>query len=110
VLHRSSIFSSLTECNAPQVFYVINGNPHNKGYYLADSSYPSWSTFVNIVRKPSYEKCKRFAKEQEAAKKDVERAFGVLQSRRAIVQYPARTWSMEMMRNVMIASVVMHNI
>jgi hypothetical protein len=28
---------------------------------------------------PTYEKFKRFAKEQEAARKDVERALGVLQ-------------------------------
>jgi hypothetical protein len=55
------------------------------------------------------EKCKRFAKEQEAARKDVERTFGVLQSRWAIVRYPTRTWSPERMWNVMIACVIMHD-
>jgi hypothetical protein len=30
------------------------------------------------MRNPADEKCKRFAKEQEAARKDVERMFGVL--------------------------------
>jgi hypothetical protein len=64
---------------------------------------------VKIVRNPTNEKCKRFAKEQEAARKDVERAFGVLQSRWAIVRYPARTWSSERMWNVMTACVIMHN-
>jgi hypothetical protein len=33
---------------------------------------------VKTVRNPADEKYKRFAKEQEAAKKDVERMFGVL--------------------------------
>jgi hypothetical protein len=68
-------------------FYEINSNPYDKGYYLADGIYPSWATFVKTVCNPAYEKCKRFAKEKEAARKDVERTFGVLQSRSAIVRY-----------------------
>jgi hypothetical protein len=90
-MHCSSVFSWLTECTPPQISYVINGNPYDKGYYLADGIYPSWATFVKTVCNPADEKYKRFAKEQEAARKDVERVFGVLQSRWAIVQYPAIT-------------------
>jgi hypothetical protein len=88
---------------------VINGNPYDKGYYLAYGIYPSWAIFVKTVRNSADEKCKRFAKEQEAARKDVNRAFGVLQSRWAIVRYPARTWSPERMWNVMTACVIMRN-
>jgi hypothetical protein len=109
MLHRSPVFSRLIECTAPQISYEINGNPSDKGYYLAGDIYPSWPTFVKTVRNPADEKYKRFAKEQEAARKDVERAFGVLQSRWAIVRYPVRTWSPERMWNVMTACVIMHN-
>jgi hypothetical protein len=55
------------------------------------------------------EKIRRFAKRQEACRKDVERAFGVLQSRWAIVRHPARTWITEVIREVLNACVIIHN-
>jgi hypothetical protein len=41
MLHCSLVFSRLTECNALEIFFVINGNPYDKGYYLDDGTYPS---------------------------------------------------------------------
>jgi hypothetical protein len=105
----SPVFARLTEDNAPQVAYEINSNHYDKGYYLVDGIYPSQSTFVKIVRNPEDEKCKRLVKEQEVSPKDVERAFVVLQSRWAIVQHPARTWSTERIWEVMTTCVIMRN-
>src|SRR4051812_45201791 len=79
------------------------------GNYLADGIYPFRATFVNTMHNPGDEKCKRFARQQEAARKDVEQAFSVLQSRWAIVRYPSRTWITKMMWDVMTACVIMHN-
>jgi hypothetical protein len=107
VLWRSLVFARLAEGDAPMFNYEINGHLYNKCYYLADGIYTEWSTFVKTIYEPTEEKNRRFAKRQEACRKDVERAFGVLQPRWAIVHHPAR--STEVMWEVMTACVSMHN-
>jgi len=109
VLHRSPLFANLAEGRAPDVNYTINGHDYTMGYYLADGIYPSWATLVKSISLPMGNKNKYFAKAQEAARKDVERAFGVLQSRFAIVRGPARLWDTETLALIMRACVIMHN-
>ena len=46
---------------------------------------------------------------QESCRKDVERAFGVLQSRFAIVAGPARFWKKSVLHDIMSACIIMHN-
>jgi hypothetical protein len=48
------------------------------GYYLADGIYLEWPTLVKTIRNPESRAEAEFAKAQEAARKDIERAFGVL--------------------------------
>ncbi|KAK1611457.1 hypothetical protein QYE76_035130 [Lolium multiflorum] len=91
------------------VSYEINGNAYDKPYYLADGIYPDWATLVKIVRNPNSEKTRMFAKMQEACRKDVERGFGVLQTRWAIVHHPTRIWSLKTMHEVINCCVIMYN-
>lgn len=46
---------------------------------------------------------------QESCRKDVERAFRVLQSRFAIVASPARFWEKDDLHDIMTACIIMHN-
>ncbi|XP_020270863.1 uncharacterized protein LOC109846051 [Asparagus officinalis] len=90
VLESSNLFSNLAQGIAPPAHYVIQGKEYNMGYYLADGIYPKWATIVQTIQQPQGRKKKYFAMKQEACRKDVERAFGVLQSRFAIVAGSAR--------------------
>jgi hypothetical protein len=78
VLQRSPLFAGLTEEKAPPCHYTINGHEYNMGYYLVDGTYPPWATFVNTISNPVGQKNSHFSQRQEAARKNVERVFGVL--------------------------------
>ena len=86
MLERSHVFNEIAEGRAPAVHYSINDHDYTMGYYLADGIYPKWATFVKTIPAPQGHKYKLFAAAQEAYRKDVERAFGVLQARFAIVR------------------------
>jgi hypothetical protein len=109
VLHRSPLFDNLAEGRAPEVNFSVNGHDYTMGYYLADGIYPTWATLVKSITAPMGNKRQYFAKAQEAARKMVERAFGVLQSRYAIVRGPGRMWDIETLSKIMRACVIMHN-
>ncbi|XP_050278083.1 uncharacterized protein LOC126719591 [Quercus robur] len=79
------------------------------GYYLADGIYPKWETFVKTIPSPQGHKRKLFAATQEACKKDVERAFGVLQARFTIVRGPARFFHLKTLQKIMKACIILHN-
>lgn len=46
---------------------------------------------------------------QEACRKDVEKAFGVLQARFNIVRVPTRGWSDEVLYYIMKTCIILHN-
>ncbi|GJV97691.1 ribonuclease H-like domain-containing protein [Tanacetum coccineum] len=81
VLDNSPLFDDLLDDKAPVAPYVVNGVEFENGYYLAD----------------------------EGARKDVERAFGVLQGRWGIIQQPARQYHVNTIRRIMYSCIIMHN-
>ncbi|CAN6351784.1 unnamed protein product [Urochloa humidicola] len=109
VLQRSPIFSAYTRGESPPVHFSINGRTYDMGYYLAYGIYPEWPAFVKNVRHPMERKTQRFAAVQESTRKDIERAFGVLQARWAVIRGPAYGWDREQLSDIMTACIIMHN-
>ena len=109
VLDRSPVFDDVIQGQAPQVTYYVNGREYRMGYYLTDGIYPKWSTFIQSIPLPQSPQAVLFAQQQEAARKDVERAFGVLQARFAIVKNPALFWDKAKIGKIMRACIILHN-
>uniref|UniRef100_A0A453SSU8 DDE Tnp4 domain-containing protein n=2 Tax=Aegilops tauschii subsp. strangulata TaxID=200361 RepID=A0A453SSU8_AEGTS len=97
VVNRSPLMNKIANGELPPVQFVANGRTYNYGYYLADGIYPKWQTFVKPLKKSEGKKNLDFHNAQAAARKDVERAFGILQAQFAIVRGPARFWDQKML-------------
>uniref|UniRef100_A0A0D3CQ84 DDE Tnp4 domain-containing protein n=1 Tax=Brassica oleracea var. oleracea TaxID=109376 RepID=A0A0D3CQ84_BRAOL len=109
VLDRSPVFDDIYQGRAPSVTYMVNEHQYDLAYYLTDDIYPKWSTFIQSITLPQGPKAELFAKVQEATRKDVERAFGVLQARFAIVKNPALSLDKEKIGKNMRACIILHN-
>ena len=89
--------------------YFVNGRQYTKAYYLANGIYPECAIFVKSIRAPQSAEHKLFSEHQEGARKDVECAFGILQSRFCILRRPAHLYEQEDLEDIMLACIILHN-
>ncbi|ETI56849.1 hypothetical protein F443_00779 [Phytophthora nicotianae P1569] len=109
VLERSPLLNDLVNGVAPKISFTVNGATYNQGYYLTDGIYPAWAIFQSSISAPQGNKRKYYAAQQEAARKDVERTFRGLQQRFRILALPCKLWSVDAMKDVMLACIILHN-
>ncbi|KAI3826312.1 hypothetical protein L1987_00358 [Smallanthus sonchifolius] len=109
VLQQSSLFTNEEHGTAPNCPFVVNGRLYKRGYYLTDGIYPTWSTFVKSFPYPTIPKEKTFKKVQESARKDAERAFGVLKGKWGILRRPNRHLKLPKIRNEVYTCMILHN-
>jgi hypothetical protein len=109
VLDRSPLVRNLLASPAEGISFMVNNTQYPRYYLLADGIYPKWSIFVQTIHNPQGKKRQHFATVQEAVRKDVERAFGVLQARFAIISSPSRLWDMADIDDILMACVILHN-
>jgi hypothetical protein len=109
VLQRSPLFAKLAAHDTPPVEFQANGRTYHMPYFLADDIYPKWSTFVKPVVAPKGKNESDFHSAQVTARKDVERAFGILQAQFAIVRGLSKFWEQENLWYIMTACIIMHN-
>jgi hypothetical protein len=109
ILDRSPLFQRAQDGTGPSVSYKVNGKTYNQPYYLSDAIYPKYSTLIQSISEPQGQQNKHFAKMQEAYRKDIERAFGVLQAQYAIIRYPGRLWGHSELCLIMKTVIILHN-
>ena len=80
VLDRSPVFDDIINSHAPQMNFLVNGREYHLAYYLTDGIYPKLANFIQSIPITQGPKVVLFAQRQKAGRKDVERAFGVLQA------------------------------
>ncbi|GJX79415.1 ALP1-like protein [Tanacetum coccineum] len=83
VLRQSPLFNDLKAVKAPDVPFVANNVTYERGYYLIDGIYLQWSVLIKSIRNPGVNDHKQilYKTKHEIARKDVERAFGVLKKK-----------------------------
>ncbi|GJX87068.1 ALP1-like protein [Tanacetum coccineum] len=111
VLRQSPIFNDLKSRRAPDVPFMANNVPYKRGYYLTDGIYPQWAVPIKSIKNLGTNDYKRllYKTKHEAARKDVERAFGVLKTKWKVIKYPARGMSRRRLSDVMYTCIILHN-
>ncbi|XP_022002452.1 uncharacterized protein LOC110899859 [Helianthus annuus] len=99
VLQQSPLFLKERNGTAPKCPFYVNNHLYKRGYYLVDGIYPTWSVFVKSFPYPHLLDDKKFKKQHEAARKDVERTFGVLKSKWGVTNWPMRAKTVKKIRD-----------
>nr|GEZ74304.1 hypothetical protein [Tanacetum cinerariifolium] len=83
VLRQFPVLNDLKVEKAPEVPFVANDVTYKWGYYLIDGIYPEWVVLMKSISQAGSNDVKRirYKHAHEAARKDVERAFGVLKKK-----------------------------
>ena len=89
--------------------YELNGEKFSRLFLLADGIYPCWSRFVRTISAPVGRIEKNFAKWQESSRKDIERAFGVLQGEFKVLSKPMQALQPDVIGAIMATCLICHN-
>ena len=98
------------EAEAGIVPFLIMGEEFHKCFVLVDGIYPHWSRFVRGIKEPILDEEKLFTEWQEGARKDIERAFGVLKIVWQCVDRPVLLHNLVEIKNLVLCSLLLHNI
>lgn len=111
ILNASPIYRSVLDGTILPTFkYNVKNRWYDLPYCLVDGIYPSRAIFIDTIRLESSRKGKFVSAHQEGARKDVERAFGVLISRWHLLIKPFVFHSRQLCKAVVKSAIIMHNI
>lgn len=111
IWERSSLLESMLNGRHEQIDhpFTLDDKPFKKLYYLVDGIYPSLSRFLGTETDPNTRLDGSFKIEQEAARKDVERGFGVLKIKFLSLTHPINLHQRNDIYHLVMATILLHN-
>ena len=111
IWERSPLFKSMQDGTHSKIDipFHADGTRFELLYYLVDGIYPALTRFLSTISEPTSRIAKYFATKQEAWRKDVERAFGVLKVKFLCLTHPIQMHYTDDIFYVAMACVAMHN-
>nr|XP_043615919.1 protein ALP1-like [Erigeron canadensis] len=106
VLNWSPLYDTTRNGTALDTSFTLRDRLYKRGYLLTDGIYPKWYVFVKAYPHQVDPKEVKFKRVQEASRKDVERAFGVLKGKWKI---PIRIMDKEKIGKVVDTCCILHN-
>ncbi len=107
----NDIFNGLFKVDNNDVFLIPPSTIQRTiKYFLTDGIYPDWPLFVKPIHNAVTDIAKFMSARQEATRKDIERLFGVLQSRFRILRLEFEHWSLDNIIMISNTCVILHNI
>ena len=101
-------FHALEE-EAGVVPFEVSGELFNNIFFLVDGIYPKYSRFVRGIKEPITQTEKYYTAWQEAARKDIERAFGVLKNTWQFVDRPIHVLNLQAIADKIQCCLILHN-
>jgi len=89
--------------------FEIGGETFHQVWLMVDGIYPELARFVKTIAEPLTEVAKLYATWQEASRKDIERAFGVLQRKFQILVRDVEQWYVDEIKNIVETCIILHN-
>jgi Plant transposon protein len=114
ILHSSDFYTSfldgrLEELEKEVVPFSIASQPFTKMFILVDGAYPRFDRFVKPMKFPILPEERRFKEWQAASRKDIERAFGVLQGQWQAIARPIQLWDIKGVAAMVKCCLCLHN-
>ena len=89
--------------------YQVGKEKFDQSFILVDGIYPTYARFVKSMTEPVFPRERTFSRWQESARKDIERAFGVLQGKFQYVQRPLMELRLDKIGRRMSTCLLLHN-
>ena len=89
--------------------FFIGAEEFKQVFILVDGIYPKFSRFVKAYKEPVGDFEKALTSWQESARKDIERAFGVLQAKFQVLARPIVIRSLKLIEEIVTCCLILHN-